>query len=61
VSRASTVDQRRAAILEAAIEVLASDGIAETTTRKIAARAGVNQAMLRYYFGSKDELLFAVL
>jgi AcrR family transcriptional regulator len=61
VSRASTMDQRRAAILEAAIEVLASDGIAETTTRKIAARARVNQAMLRYYFGSKDELLFAVL
>ena len=61
MSKASTVDERRARILEAAIEVLARDGIAETTTRKIAAEAEVNQAMLRYYFGSKDDLLFAVL
>ena len=61
MSRASTVDERRTRILEAAIAVLARDGIAETTTRKIAAEAEVNQAMLRYYFGSKDDLLFAVL
>ena len=61
MSRASTVDERRARIIEAAISVLAREGIAETTTRKIAAQAEVNQAMLRYYFGSKDELLFAVL
>ncbi|HEY3993760.1 MAG TPA: TetR/AcrR family transcriptional regulator [Ktedonobacteraceae bacterium] len=61
MGRASTVDERRARILDAAIEVLARDGIAETTTRKIAAEAEVNQAMLRYYFGSKDDLLFAVL
>lgn len=61
MSRASTADERRTRILEAAIAVLARDGIAETTTRKIAAEAEVNQAMLRYYFGSKDDLLFAVL
>jgi AcrR family transcriptional regulator len=61
VSRAETVEVRRGEILAAAVRVLARDGIAETTTRKIAAEAGVNQAMLRYYFGSKDELLFAVL
>jgi AcrR family transcriptional regulator len=61
VNRASTLDARRARIIEAAIAVLARDGIAETTTRKIAAEAEVNQAMLRYYFGSKDDLLFAVL
>ncbi|HET8840102.1 MAG TPA: TetR/AcrR family transcriptional regulator [Ktedonobacteraceae bacterium] len=61
MSRASTIDARRARILDAALEVLASEGISETTTRKIAARAEVNQAMLRYYFGSKDDLLFAVL
>ena len=48
-------------ILTAAIRVLARDGIAATTTRKIAAEANVNQAMLGYYFGSKDELLCAVL
>jgi len=69
VERAETVEERRGEkreekrgeILAAAVRVLARDGIAETTTRKIALEAGVNQAMLRYYFGSKDELLFAVL
>lgn len=61
MSRTRSGDERRARILEAAIAVLARDGIGETTTRKIAAEAGVNQAMLRYYFGSKDDLLFAVL
>ncbi len=55
------VVDRRAEILEAAIRVLARDGIAATTTRKIATEAGVNQATLRYYFGSKDSLLRDVL
>lgn len=41
--------------------MLAREGIAEATTRKIAKEAGVNQAMLGYYFGSKDDLLLAVL
>ncbi|HEY8323405.1 MAG: TetR/AcrR family transcriptional regulator [Ktedonobacterales bacterium] len=53
--------ERRAAIIDAAAQALARDGITETTTRKIAAAAGVNQAMIGYYFGGKDELLYAVL
>jgi AcrR family transcriptional regulator len=61
VTRAETVGERRAEIITAAIRVLARDGIAETTTRKIATEASVNLSMLRYYFGSKDDLLFAVL
>lgn len=61
MTRAETVGERRAEILAATIRVLTRDGIAETTTRKIAAEAAVNQATLRYYFGSKDDLLFAVL
>jgi AcrR family transcriptional regulator len=52
---------RRAEILAAAVRVLARDGIAQTTTRKIAAEAGINQATMLYYAGSKDELLLAVL
>ncbi|MBF6591385.1 MAG: TetR/AcrR family transcriptional regulator [Ktedonobacterales bacterium] len=52
---------RRDAILAAAIRVLARDGLAEATTRKIAAEAQVNQATLGYYFGNKDGLLLAVL
>jgi AcrR family transcriptional regulator len=53
--------EKRAEILAATIRTLVRDGLAETTTRKIASEAGVNQAMLRYYFGGKDDLLFAVL
>ena len=52
---------RRTEILEAAIRVLARDGIAQASTRKLAAEAGINQATLLYYLGSKDELLLAVL
>lgn len=52
---------RRTEILQAAIRVLARDGIAQATTRKLAAEAGINQATLLYYVGSKDELLLAVL
>jgi AcrR family transcriptional regulator len=59
--REDVSDERRAAIIEAAARVLARDGITETTTRKIAAEADVNQAMIGYYFGGKDELLYAVL
>lgn len=60
-SNGDTTAQRRSEILHAAIRVLARDGIAQASTRKIAAAAGVNQAMLGYYFGSKDELLKVVL
>jgi AcrR family transcriptional regulator len=52
---------RRGEILAAAVRVLAREGIVETTTRKIAHEADVNQATLAYYFGSKDGLLLAVL
>ena len=59
--RAAARDARRADILAAAVRALAREGVAETTTRMIAAEAQVNQATLRYYFGSKDDLLLAVL
>ncbi len=56
-----TSPDRRAEILEAAIRVLARDGLAQASTRKLAAEAGINQATLLYHVGSKDELLLAVL
>src|SRR6185437_15861889 len=52
---------RRTEILEAAIRVLARDGLAQASTRKLAAEAGINQATLLYHVGSKDELLLEVL
>lgn len=61
MTRTTTAAERRTDILAATLRVIAREGLAETTTRKIAAEAEVNQATLRYYFGSKDDLLFAVL
>jgi len=54
-------EERRQQIIAAAIRVLAREGITETTTRTITAEAGVNGATLHYYFGSKDDLFWAVL
>lgn len=61
MSRVNNATEQRATIIAATIRVLTRDGLGETTTRKIATEANVNQATLRYYFGGKDDLLFAVL
>lgn len=46
----------RAALLAAARESIVELGFAGASTKHIAARAGVNPAMISYYFGSKAEL-----
>ncbi len=46
-------------MLEAAIDVLKSDGYAGLTTAKVAARSGQNKALIAYYFGSKQGLVSA--
>ncbi|HSM38104.1 MAG TPA: TetR/AcrR family transcriptional regulator [Candidatus Limnocylindrales bacterium] len=51
----------RRRLVEAAIEMVATDGWERVTTRQIAARANVNQALINYHFGSKEELLKAAL
>ncbi|MFB9431351.1 TetR/AcrR family transcriptional regulator [Streptoalloteichus tenebrarius] len=51
----------RAALLEAAAALFAEQGYERTTVREVAARAGVNQALLFRYFGSKEELFAEVL
>ncbi len=51
----------RAAILSAAGRMFARDGLAGARTDEIAAKAGVNKAMLYYYFKSKDHLYEAVI
>ena len=55
------VEQRQAAILEAAEQLFTEEGFHASTTRKIAARAGVSEGTLFNYFGSKNELLLAIL
>lgn len=52
---------KKTAILDAAEALFAEAGFDASSTRSIAAKAGVNMAMLSYYFGSKDGLYKAVL
>jgi AcrR family transcriptional regulator len=54
-------DTPRARILEAAASHFAANGFAGSTTRAIAESAGVNQAMIHYYFQSKTRLYERVL
>lgn len=49
----------RERLLSATIEALRVDGIAGVSGRTIAARAGVNQALVFYHFGSVSELVQA--
>lgn len=53
--------RRRTQIIGATMRLIAHDGVAALSTRKIARQAGVNLATLHYAFGSKDDLLLAVL
>ena len=48
-------------ILDAAEELFAKHGLDATSLRQITASAGVNLAAVNYYFGTKDELVRAVL
>ncbi len=52
---------RRAQIIDATMRLIARDGVAALSTRKIAREAPVNLATLHYLFGSKADLLLAVL
>lgn len=51
----------RALILESARSIFSEHGYDSTTTRAIADRAGVNLAMVHYYYGSKEALYRRVL
>ena len=48
-------------ILDAAFRCLAATGYAALSVREIAKDAGVNHALINYYFGTKDRLVIAVL
>lgn len=54
-------EQTRAAILEAAMQEFAQEGVAGARTERIAASAGVNKALLYYYFEDKERLYGSVL
>lgn len=48
-------------ILDAAERIFSDHGIEQASLRQITALAGVNIAAVNYYFGSKEQLVFAVL
>jgi TetR/AcrR family transcriptional regulator len=55
----STETRRR--ILDAALSEFSANGLAGARTERIAAAAGVNKALLYYYFDSKEKLYLAAL
>lgn len=54
-------EEARASILEAALREFAQEGVAGARTEAIARAAGVNKALLYYYYGDKESLYGAVL
>lgn len=56
-----TQSARRAQIMAAAIEVIAEIGWAQTSIRKIADRVGVAMSAVLYHFGTKDNLVEAIV
>jgi AcrR family transcriptional regulator len=61
--RPQTLEGRRvyAALLEAAEDCLERKAYADITLREVAAAAGVNPAMVNYYFGGKEGLFIALV
>jgi len=59
--QADRADQSRARILDAAIRQFSENGLAGARTELIAEAAGVNKALLYYYFQGKDALYTAAL
>ncbi|HKX10569.1 MAG TPA: helix-turn-helix domain-containing protein [Stellaceae bacterium] len=52
---------RRRQIVEAAIEVLAEAGYAQTSLERIALRAGISRGLISYHFAGRDDLMAEVI
>ena len=61
MAESTSVSVSREAILDAAEALFAQQGFNATTVKQIARAAGVNVALLYYYFGDKEALYHAVL
>jgi AcrR family transcriptional regulator len=57
--RVASMNATKSKLLDAAVESLREDGIAGLSARAIAGRAGVNQALIFYHFGTVGELVDA--
>ncbi|MGY6023458.1 TetR/AcrR family transcriptional regulator [Streptomyces spinosirectus] len=52
---------RRAQLVDAAVEHVAAHGIADLSLRRLGAAIGVSHRMLIHYFGSKEQLLVEIV
>lgn len=52
---------RREEVLETALELIASHGVAGASLRRLAKKLGISQPSLYHYFSSKDELLSQII
>lgn len=60
ISKTMVYNEKQIAIIETAEKLFSVNGFDGTSVRDIAADAGVNVAMISYYFGSKEKLMEAV-
>lgn len=61
-SHSATAEARRKQIVAATIDVIATDGFAQASFARIAARAGLSSTrLISYHFTGKDELILAVV
>lgn len=55
------LNEKQLLLLRAVDEVIAIKGYRNTTVRDVAKNAGVNIALISYYFGSKEKMMYALL
>lgn len=55
-----TGEQRRESILDAALELFAEQGFAASSTRELAARAGITEPLIYRHFQNKEAILRAL-
>ncbi|WEK38468.1 MAG: TetR family transcriptional regulator [Candidatus Brevundimonas colombiensis] len=53
--------ESRLALISATAQLLSEKSIPDTSLSEIAVRSGLNSALIKYYFGSKEGLFMAVL
>ena len=54
-------EAKRAELLDAAVSVIAQDGFAGASLRKVAKRAGCSTGAVTYYFANREEMMAAVI
>ena len=54
-------EAKRAELLDAAVSVIARDGFAGASLRKVAERAGCSTGSVTYYFANREEMMAAVI